>query len=134
MTSVTTHPSLSPVSTPNAPAAVGPYSQAIRVGDLLFASGSLGIDPSTGKLVSGGVEAQAEQALKNMKGVIEAAGGDVGRVVKTTVFLQSMNDFKTINGIYEKFFGSHKPARSCVEVARLPVDGLFEIECIVNLA
>ncbi|KAL6307789.1 translation initiation inhibitor [Sparassis latifolia] len=134
MSSVTTHASLSPISTTNAPAAVGPYSQAIRAGDLLFVSGSLGIDPSSGKMVAGGVEAQAEQALKNMKSIIEVAGGEVGRVAKTTVFLQSMDDFKVMNGIYEKFFGGHKPARSAVQVARLPLDGLFEIECIVSLA
>ncbi|KAI0706249.1 translation initiation inhibitor [Cerioporus squamosus] len=143
MSSVTTHPSLSLVSTSNAPAAVGPYTQAVRVGDLLFCSGSLGLDPSTGKLlklvgrdfkVEGGVEAQARQALKNMKAVIEAGGSEVGKVVKTTVFLHSMDDFKPVNAIYAEFFGEHKPARSAVQVARLPLDALFEIEAIVSLA
>ncbi|KAI0931241.1 hypothetical protein AcW1_001305 [Taiwanofungus camphoratus] len=134
MSSISTHASLSPVSTTNAPAAVGPYSQAIRVGDLLFVSGSLGIDPSIGKMVSGGIEAQTEQALKNMKTIIEAAGSEIGKVVKTTVFLHSMDDFAVMNGIYASFFGNHKPARSAVQVARLPLNGLFEIECIVSLA
>ncbi|RPD64566.1 YjgF-like protein [Lentinus tigrinus ALCF2SS1-6] len=133
MSSVTTHPSLSLVSTASAPAAVGPYTQAIRVGDLLFCSGSLGLDPSTGKLVEGGVEAQARQALKNMKAIIEAGGSEVGKVVKTTVFLHSMDDFKPVNAIYAEFFGDHKPARSAVQVARLPLDTLFEIEAIVSL-
>jgi len=126
--------SLSFVSTADAPAAVGPYNQAVKVGDLLFVSGSLGIDPTTGKLVSGGVEAQTEQALKNMKTIIEAGGSTVNKVVKTTVFLQSMDDFAVMNGLYAKFFGEHKPARSAVQVARLPLGGLFEIECIVSLA
>ncbi|KAI0829080.1 YjgF-like protein [Trametes gibbosa] len=132
--STTTHASLSLVSTPNAPAAVGPYTQAVRVGDLLFLSGSLGLDPAVGKLVEGGVEAQAKQALKNLKAVVEAGGSEVGKVVKTTVFLADMNDFKAVNAIYSEFFGSHKPARSAVQVARLPLDALFEIEAIVSVA
>ena len=132
--SINTHPSLSPVSTSSAPAAVGPYNQAIKVGDLLFCSGSLGLDPSTGKLVEGGVEAQAKKALQNLKAVVEAGGGELGKVVKTTVFLQNMDDFKAVNAIYADFFGDHKPARSAVQVARLPLDALFEIEAIVSLA
>ncbi|KAI0325428.1 YjgF-like protein [Cubamyces sp. BRFM 1775] len=131
---MSTHPSLSLISTPNAPAAVGPYTQAVRVGDLLFLSGSLGLDPATGKMVEGGVEAQARQALKNMKAIIEASGSEVGKVVKTTVFLHSMDDFKAVNGVYSEFFGEHKPARSAVQVARLPLDALFEIEAIVSAA
>ncbi|TFK42063.1 Endoribonuclease L-PSP/chorismate mutase-like protein, partial [Crucibulum laeve] len=115
-----------------APAAIGPYSQAIKVGDLLFASGCIPLDPSTMQVVEGGVEAQTEQALKNLKAVVEAGGSELGKVVKTTVFLKSMNDFVTVNGIYEKFFGNHKPARSAVEVARLPKDVLVEIECIAR--
>ncbi|KAI0652726.1 YjgF-like protein [Trametes meyenii] len=129
---MSTHASLSLVSTSNAPAAVGPYTQAVRVGDLLFLSGSLGLDPATGKLVEGGVEAQAKQALKNMKAIIEAGGSEVGKVVKTTVFLQNMDDFKAVNAVYSDFFGNHKPARSAVQVARLPLDALFEIEAIVR--
>ncbi|OCH87571.1 translation initiation inhibitor [Obba rivulosa] len=133
MSSTTTHPSLSVVSSTNAPAAVGPYSQAIRTGNLLFLSGCLGIDPAVGKLVEGGVEAQTEQALKNMKIVLEAGGADFSRVAKTTVFLASMDDFAAVNAIYARVFGDHKPARSCVQVARLPLNALFEIECIASL-
>jgi reactive intermediate/imine deaminase len=128
-----THKSLKIVSTEHAPAAIGPYSQAIKVGDLVFLSGCIPLDPTNGQVISGGVEAQTEQALKNLKSVVEASGSSVGQVIKTTVFLKSMNDFVTVNGIYEKFFGNHKPARSAVEVARLPKDVLFEIECIACL-
>ncbi|EIW63738.1 YjgF-like protein [Trametes versicolor FP-101664 SS1] len=130
--STSTHPSLSLVSTPNAPAAVGPYTQAVRVGSLLFLSGSLGLNPATGKMVEGGVEEQAKQALQNMKAIIEAGGSEVGKVVKTTVFLKNMEDFKAVNAVYSAFFGNHTPARSAVEVARLPLDALFEIEAIVK--
>ncbi|KAH9949327.1 translation initiation inhibitor [Amylocystis lapponica] len=126
------HPSLGLISTPNAPPAGGPYTQAIRVGKLLFVSGSLGIDPVSNKFVSGGVAEQAEQALKNLKAVVEAGGSTVGQVVKTTVFLADMNDFATINEVYARFFAGHKPARSCVQVARLPLDGRFEIEAIAR--
>jgi len=128
-----THPDLSLVSTTDAPAAVGPYTQAVKVGQLLFLSGSLGLDPAVGKLVEGGVEAQTAQALKNMKVVLEAGGSELGKVVKTTVFLADMNDFVVVNGIYSSFFGNHKPARSAVQVARLPLNALFEIECIASL-
>jgi len=130
---VTTHESLSIVSTPHAPAAIGPYSQGIRLGDLLFCSGCIPLDPSTAQIVPGGIEAQTEQALKNLKAVVEAGGSELGKVVKTTVFLKSMNDFATVNGIYAKFFENHAPARSAVEVARLPKDVLVEIECIAGL-
>jgi len=127
-----THESLSIVSTPNAPAAIGPYSQGIRLGNLLFCSGCIPLDPSTMQIVSGGVEAQTEQVLKNLKAVVEAGGSELGKVVKITVFLKSMNDFATVNEIYAKFFGNHTPARSAVEVARLPKDALIEIECIAS--
>ncbi|KAJ7610797.1 Endoribonuclease L-PSP/chorismate mutase-like protein, partial [Roridomyces roridus] len=116
----------------DAPAAIGPYSQAIKVGDLLFCSGCVPLDPQTTEVVSGGIEEQTERALKNMKAVLEEGGSDVTRVVKTTVFLKNMADFATVNGIYANFFGTHKPARSCVEVSRLPKDVLFEIECIAR--
>jgi len=129
----TTHPSLTLVSTERAPAAIGPYSQGVKVGDLLFVSGSIALDPKTGQVVSGGVMPQTELSLQNMKAIIEAGGSELGKVIKTTVFLKSMDDFSTVNTIYEKFFGSHKPARSAVEVARLPKDVLFEIECIASL-
>ncbi|KAJ7657967.1 Endoribonuclease L-PSP/chorismate mutase-like protein [Mycena rosella] len=125
--------SLSIVSTPHAPAALGPYSQAIKLGDMLFCSGSIPLDPATAEIVAGGIEAQTEQAMKNMQAVLEAGGSELGKVVKTTVFLKSMDDFGVVNGIYARFFGAHKPARSCVEVSRLPKDVLFEIECIASL-
>lgn len=115
------------INTSEAPAAIGPYSQAIRIGDMLFTSGQLGIDPATGKLADG-IEAQTEQSLKNIAAILEEAGFEKENVMKTTVFLRNMNDFGTVNQIYSAFFGDHKPARSCVEVARLPKDGLVEIE------
>ncbi|KAH0837888.1 Endoribonuclease L-PSP/chorismate mutase-like protein [Lanmaoa asiatica] len=130
--STVTHPSLSPVSTTAASAAIGPYSQAIKAGDLVFVSGCMPINPSTAQIVEGGIVPQTEQALANLKAVLEASGTDLGRVVKTTLFLKDMNDFVTVNSIYAGVFGNHKPARSTVEVARLPKDVLFEIECIAR--
>ncbi len=120
------------ISTTNAPAAIGPYSQAIRSGDLLFCSGQIPVDPATGNIPEG-VQAQAEQALTNLKSLIEAAGASIDNVVKTLVFIKDMNDFATINGIYAKYFTEPFPARSCVEVARLPKDVLLEVEAIVEL-
>ncbi len=114
----------------NAPAAVGPYSQGIRANGLIFTAGQLGIDPATGKLVEGGVEAQARQALTNLQAVLEAAGSSLSRAVKVTVFLQDMNDFKAVNGVYAQFFTQDPPARSAVQVAALPLGGLVEIEAI----
>ncbi|KAF9469662.1 Endoribonuclease L-PSP/chorismate mutase-like protein [Collybia nuda] len=128
-----THQSLTIVSSSSAPAAIGPYSQAIKAGDLLFCSGCIPLDATTGEIVTGGVEAQTEKALANLKAVVEAGGSELGKVVKTTVFLKSMNDFVIVNSIYAKFFGDHKPARSAVEVARLPKDVLVEVEAIVSL-
>ncbi|KAF8913166.1 Endoribonuclease L-PSP/chorismate mutase-like protein [Gymnopilus junonius] len=130
---VSTHESLCIVSTSQAPKAIGPYAQGIKVGDLLFTSGSIPLVPETMEIVEGGVEVQAEQCLKNMKAVLEAGGSELGKVVKTTVFLKSMNDFVAVNNVYAKFFGNHVPARSAVEVARLPKDVLVEIECIASL-
>ncbi|KAF5377112.1 hypothetical protein D9757_008782 [Collybiopsis confluens] len=127
----TTHPSLSVVSTPDAPGAIGPYSQAIKVGDLLFVSGCIPIDPSTGEVVQG-IEEQTKQALKNLEAVVKAGGSEIGKVVKTTVFLKSMDDFVTVNEIYAAAFGNHRPARSAVEVSRLPKDVLIEVECIAR--
>ncbi|KAG8692251.1 hypothetical protein FRC09_011361 [Ceratobasidium sp. 395] len=140
--------SLSVVSTQDAPSAIGPYSQAIKAGGFVFASGCIPLVPSTGEIVQGGVEEQTvgftlplkakfnviwvhqAQALANLKAVVTASGSEVGKVVKTTVFLKDMNDFATVNKVYADFFGSHKPARSAVEVARLPKDVLVEVECI----
>ena len=117
------------IQTDKAPAAVGPYSQAIRVGNMLFTSGQLGLIPETGAFPEG-VEAQAEQSLKNLDAILEEAGYRKTDVVKTTVFIKDMNDFAAVNRIYAAYFGDHKPARSCVEVARLPKDGLVEIEAV----
>ena len=118
--------------TTNAPAAIGPYSQAITAGNTLFTSGQIPIDPATGNIPEG-VEAQARQALTNVKNLIVAAGGDIANTIKTTVFIKNMNDFAKINEIYAEFFTEPYPARSCVEVARLPKDVLLEIEAIVEL-
>lgn len=117
------------IQTNLAPAAVGPYSQAIRVGKTLFTSGQLGLEPGTGALPEG-VEAQAEQSLKNLDAILAEAGYAKTDVVKTTVYIKNMNDFAAVNRIYAAYFGDHKPARSCVEVARLPKDGLVEIEAV----
>ena len=117
------------ISTPKAPAAIGPYSQAVRVGAALYTSGQLGLDPVTGTLPEG-VEAQTRQSLSNIGAILDAAGYAVTDVVKTTVFIRSMDDFACVNAVYSAFFGDHKPARSCVEVSRLPKDGLVEIEVV----
>ena len=118
------------ISTPKAPAAIGPYSQAVLVNGMLFTSGVIPIDPETNTLVQGDVEAQARQAIGNLKNLIEESGSSMEKVVKTTVFIKDMNDFGKINDIYKEFFTSDFPARSCVEVARLPKDVLIEIEAI----
>lgn len=120
------------ISTTNAPAAIGPYSQAIISGNTMFCSGQIPINPATGEIPEG-VEAQAEQALTNVKNLIEAAGASIDNVIKTTVFIKDMNDFAKINEIYAKYFTEPFPARSCVEVARLPKDVLLEVEAIVEL-
>jgi 2-iminobutanoate/2-iminopropanoate deaminase len=121
------------VSTTDAPAAIGPYSQAVRVGETLYTSGQVGLDPHTGSLVAGGVEAQTTRALENLKAVLGAAGIDLVHVVKTTVFLKDMKDFAAMNAVYARYFaapGTVPPARSTVQVAGLPKDALVEIECI----
>lgn len=120
------------ISTPKAPAAIGPYSQAIEVNGLLFTSGVIPIVPSTGELVKGDIEAQAEQAIGNLAALIEAAGAKIENTIKTTVFIKNMDDFTKVNEIYAKYFTTDFPARSCVEVARLPKDVLIEIEAIVE--
>ena len=120
------------IKTSNAPAAIGPYSQAIVVGNMLFTSGQIPIDPKTGEIPEG-VEAQARQALTNVKNLIEAAGASIDNVVKTTVFIKNMDDFAKINEIYAQYFTEPFPAHSCVEVARLPKDVLLEVETIVEI-
>ncbi len=119
------------ISTDKAPAAIGPYSQAVMTNGLLFTSGVIPIIPATGELVQGGIEAQAEQAIGNLAALIEAAGADIKNTVKTVVFIKNMDDFATINEIYSRYFDGECPARSCVEVARLPKDVLIEIEAVV---
>ena len=120
------------ISTKNAPAAIGPYSQAIISGGMLYCSGQIPIIPQTGEIPEG-VIAQAEQALTNVKNLVESAGASIDNVIKTTVFIKDMNDFATINEIYAKYFTEPYPARSCVEVARLPKDVLLEVEVIAEL-
>ena len=124
------------ISTPNAPAAIGPYSQAIRSGDLLYTSGQIALDPATGQVVPGGIAEQTTRVLENLRAILEAAGADFSRVVKTVVFLKDMNDFAPMNTIYGRYLapdGTVPPARSTVEVARLPKDVLVEIEIIARL-
>ena len=118
------------ISTDKAPAAIGPYSQAIEVNGMVYTSGVIPVDPATGAVVEGGVEAQANQAFKNLCNLVEPSGSQVSNIVKTTVFIKEMNDFGTINEIYKKYFKEPFPARSCVEVARLPKDVLLEVEAI----
>lgn len=120
------------VSTDKAPAAIGPYSQAQIVGNLVYTSGQIPIDPATGLIVEG-LEAQANQVFKNISELLKAAGSDMSKVVKTTVFIKDMNDFAAINAIYANYFSAPYPARSCVEVARLPKDVLLECEVIAEL-
>ncbi len=120
------------IQTRNAPAAIGPYSQAMVVGDLLFTSGQIALRPD-GSLNDGDIVAQTQQVLGNLKAVIEAAGADLSKVVKTTVFLKNLDDFIAMNMIYGEAFAGHTPARSTVQVAKLPRDVLVEIEAIVSL-
>ena len=123
------------ISTKDAPAAIGPYSQAVRVGDTLFTSGQVALDPHTGNLVPGSIVEQTTRVLENLKAVLSAAGIDMVHVVKTTVFLKDMKDFASMNEIYARYFapeGVIPPARSTVQVAALPKDALVEIECIAK--
>ena len=117
------------IHTDKAPGAIGPYSQATRVGGTVFTSGQLGLDPATGKLAQG-VRAQAEQAMRNLGEILAAAGLGYGDIVKTVIFVQDLADFKTVNEVYASFFEGDYPARSCVQVAALPMGGLVEIECV----
>ena len=123
--------SLKIIQTQNAPAAIGPYSQAIITGEMLFTSGQLGIDPVTNTLPDG-IEAQTRQSLRNIRTILEEAAVDITDVIKTVVFIQNMADFPVVNEIYASFFGDHKPARSCVEVSQLPKGGLIEIEVVAQ--
>jgi 2-iminobutanoate/2-iminopropanoate deaminase len=121
------------VTSEKAPKAIGPYSVAIKAGDLVFTSGQIGLIPETGNVIEGGVEAETRQALTNLASVLEASGSSLARVVKTTVFLRDMADFARMNAIYAEFFASQAPARSAVQVAALPKGAAVEIECVALL-
>ena len=118
------------ISTENAPGAIGPYSQAVKAGNMIFCSGQIPIDPKTGEFVSDDVAEQTEQVLRNLNAVLEAAGSSLNNVVKTTVFLADMNDFVAMNEVYARFFSENKPARATAQAARLPKDARVEIDCI----
>lgn len=120
------------ISTDKAPGAIGPYSQAIKTGGMVYCSGQIPIDPATGEFVSNDVVEQTEQVLKNLTAVLEAAGTGLGNVVKTTVFLADMGDFAAMNEVYGRYFSENKPARATVQAARLPKDARVEIECIAT--
>ncbi len=118
------------VQTKNAPQAIGPYSQAVVTGNFVYTSGQIPLDPRTGEFVEGGIAEQTEQVLRNLSAVLEAAGSDLSRAVKTTVFLADINDFAQMNAAYGKFFGENAPARSTIQAARLPRDARVEIEVV----
>ncbi len=118
------------IQTDRAPQAIGPYSQAIEVNGMIFTSGVVPLDPATGSVVEGDIRVQAARVFESMKALLEAAGSDCGQVVKTTVFIKDMNDFAAVNEIYADYFTGVYPARSCVEVARLPKDVLIEMEAV----
>ena len=120
------------IATKNAPGAIGPYSQAIKANGFVFASGQLGLVPATGEFAEGGIEEQTHQSLTNVKSVLEAAGSGLEKVVKTTVFLKDIKDFAAMNKVYSEFFKTDCPARSAVQIAALPKDGLVEIEVIAE--
>jgi 2-iminobutanoate/2-iminopropanoate deaminase len=121
------------VATPNAPRAIGPYSQATRAGGLLFTAGQVGFDPATGELVDGGITEQTERVLRNIRAILQAAGVDLSSVVKTTVYLVDMADFADMNTVYARAFGEHRPARSTVAVAALPRGARVEIDAVAVL-
>ena len=118
------------IKTAAAPAAIGPYSQAIVSGNLVFTSGQIPLDPATGEVVGGDIRTQTEQIMRNLSAVLAAAGTSLDRAVKTTCYLKDMEDFSLFNEIYAQYFGDHKPARSCFAVARLPKDAMVEIEAV----
>lgn len=120
------------IATDKAPAALGPYSQAIRANGMIYCSGQIPINPATGAIEAKTIEEQTAQSITNLRNVLEKAGSALAKVVKTTVFIKDMNDFAALNKVYAELFGDTKPARSCVEVARLPKDVLVEIECIAE--
>ncbi|ATD54537.1 RidA family protein [Clostridium chauvoei] len=120
------------ISTDKAPQAIGPYSQGIKMGDMIFTSGQIPLNPSTGELITE-IKAATKQSLENVKAILEAAGSNLDKVIKVSVFLNDMNDFVSVNEVYAEYFKDNKPARSCVEVARLPKDSVIEIEAIATI-
>jgi 2-iminobutanoate/2-iminopropanoate deaminase len=118
------------IKTDQAPAAIGPYEQAIRLGNMLYSSGQIALDPKTGDFLSGEIEAETEQTLNNVQAILKAAGMDMANVIKTNVYLADMNHFARMNAVYEKYFGESKPARACVQVAALPKDAKVEIDIV----
>jgi 2-iminobutanoate/2-iminopropanoate deaminase len=124
---------IEPVSTDRGPKAIGPYSQAVKANGFVFLSGQIPLDPQTQQVVEGDIAAQTERVLENLKAIVEAAGSSIARVVKTTVFLADMKDFAAMNDVYSRYFLAHAPARSTVEVARLPRDARVEIDVIALL-
>ncbi len=120
------------VSSPNAPKAIGPYSHAIKTGNLIYTSGQIGLSPTTGALAGDDISTQTRQALDNLKAVLQEAESDMAHVVKVTIFLKDLNDYAKVNDIYKDYFPELKPARSAVQVARLPKDALIEIECVAT--
>lgn len=127
-------PELTPVSTDHAPAAIGPYSQAIVTDGWIWVSGQIPIDPTTGELVSGGIREQTDRVMRSLSAVLEEAGGSLGSVVKTTVFLSDMANFSAMNEVYAEYFGHHRPARACVEAAGLPRSVDVEIEAVARIS
>jgi 2-iminobutanoate/2-iminopropanoate deaminase len=120
------------VATDKAPGAIGPYSQAIKVSNLVFTAGQIPLDPATGKLVEGDIVAQTEQVMKNLQAVVEAAGSSLGQVVKTTCFLANLDDFAAFNEVYGRYFSENRPARSTIQAARLPAGASVEVECVAE--
>jgi 2-iminobutanoate/2-iminopropanoate deaminase len=118
------------ISTAKAPKAIGPYSAGVRVGNFVYTAGQAGLDPQTGQMVEGGIEAETRQTITNLKHILEAAGSSLEQVVKTTVFLRDMNDFKAMNGVYAEFFNENPPARSTIQAAALPMGAAVEIEAV----
>ena len=121
------------VSTDRGPKPIGPYSQAVKANGLIYVSGQIGLDPKTGEMVAGGIAEQTDRAMNNLKGIVEASGSKLSHAVKTTIYLKDMNDFAAMNEVYGKFFSAAPPARSTVQVARLPKDALVEIDIIAVL-
>jgi 2-iminobutanoate/2-iminopropanoate deaminase len=121
------------IQTAHAPAAIGPYAQAVRAGNLLFVSGQIPLDPATGQMVTGDITVQTERVLKNLAAILEAGGSDLARVLKTTVYLRDLEDFGKMNAVYAKFLGEDPPARATVQAARLPRDAAVEIDLIAEV-